>query len=107
MTEPTGQYDQQVGPSEWQRVTEQMVGFMRRVLSSPRAHSRGSCTAGERELGRMILEAWKSDGHQVREEPFWCAPTAFLGFFPLLGILYACCALLLAADAHSYALGLS
>lgn len=67
-------------------VRQVMVSFISDVLSN--FPGRGSCTTAEKDFGRFLGKRWREDGHQVREEPFLCSPTAFLGFFPGLGVLY-------------------
>ena len=99
-------YDHQLS-FEWERLTEKMVGFLRRALTSPLARERRACSPGERELGKMIRDEWQLDGHAVTEEPYSCAPTAFLGFFPLLGVLYVACVFLIGVDSYFYSFILS
>lgn len=49
---------------------------------------RESCSESERRLGRALAARWQDLGFEVRTEPFTCHPRAFLGFLPVVTLLY-------------------
>lgn len=61
-------------------------GLIARVLDE--IGPRESCGEGERQLGRLLLERWRALGLDVRAERFRCHPRAFLGFIPVMAVLY-------------------
>ncbi|MBU4218020.1 MAG: Zn-dependent exopeptidase M28 [Actinobacteria bacterium] len=69
-----------------ERYTDYMYNLIDRVMKD--IGPRESCSEEERELGRLF--AWEIEPacERVETETFTCSPTAFLGFFPYLVLLY-------------------
>ncbi|MFH1539585.1 MAG: M28 family peptidase, partial [bacterium] len=61
-------------------------GLVRKVMDE--IGPRESCGENEKKLGRLLVDEWKPVCDRVSVEPFTCAPTAFLGFFPYMVVAY-------------------
>ncbi len=69
-----------------ERYTDYMYGLIDRVMKE--IGPRESCGDEEKELGRLYAAEIGPACEKVETEPFTCSPTAFLGFFPYLVLLY-------------------
>jgi hypothetical protein len=49
---------------------------------------REPCSGQEKELGRMLIDEFKPVCDSTVTESFTCSPTTFLGFFPIIVLLY-------------------
>jgi acetylornithine deacetylase/succinyl-diaminopimelate desuccinylase-like protein len=64
-----------------------MIRFMEDVLSS--IGGRESCSENEKRLGDRVGDAWERLNFEVRREPFYCHPAAFLSVLPIGALIYA------------------
>ena len=69
-----------------ERYTDYMYNLIDKVLTG--IGPRESCSEEERELGRLFAGEIEPACERVETESFTCSPTAFLGFFPYLVLLY-------------------
>ncbi len=69
-----------------ERYTDYMYGLIDRVMKE--IGPRESCGEAEKELGRLFAGEITPACESVETEAFTCSPTAFLGFFPYLVLLY-------------------
>lgn len=68
------------------RYTDYMYNLIDRVMKD--IGPRESCSDQEKELGRLFAAEIEPSCERVETESFTCSPTAFLGFFPYLVLLY-------------------
>lgn len=69
-----------------ERYTDYMYNLIDRVLTD--IGPRIACGEEERELGRLFAGEIAPACDRVETESFTCSPTAFLGFFPYLVLMY-------------------
>ncbi len=69
-----------------ERYTDYMYGLIDRVMKE--IGPRESCSEEEKALGRLFGEEIGPACEKVEAETFTCSPTAFVGFFPFLVLLY-------------------
>lgn len=69
-----------------ERYTDYMYNLIDRVMKE--IGPRESCGEAEKELGRLFAGEIEPACDKVEAEAFTCSPTAFLGFFPYLVLLY-------------------
>lgn len=65
---------------------EYMHGLVERAVRE--IGPRESCSEAEKRLARMMAEEFEPACDRVALEPFRCHPAAFLGFFPIIVLLY-------------------
>ena len=64
-----------------------MIQFMDDVLTN--IGGRESCSDDEKRLGDRVGDAWERLNFEVRREPFYCHPAAFLSVLPIGALVYA------------------
>src|SRR5450759_4337873 len=69
-----------------ERYTDYMYGLIDKVMKD--IGPRESCSEEERELGRLFSSEISEACERVETQEFTCSPTAFLGFFPYLVLMY-------------------
>jgi hypothetical protein len=69
-----------------ERYTDYMYDLIDKVMKG--IGPRESCSEKERELGRLFAVEIAPACERVETETFTCSPTAFLGFFPYLVLMY-------------------
>jgi len=69
-----------------ERYTDYMYDLIDKVMTG--IGPRESCSEEERELGRLFAGEIEPACERVETENFTCSPTAFLGFFPYLVLMY-------------------
>jgi aminopeptidase YwaD len=69
-----------------EKYTEYMYDLIDRVMKE--IGPRGSCSEEERRCGRMFADEIRPACDAVETETFSCSPTAFLGFFPYLVLMF-------------------
>lgn len=69
-----------------ERYTDYMYDLIDKVMKE--IGPRGSCSDEEKRLGRLFAEEIAPACERVETEKFTCSPTAFLGFFPWLVLMY-------------------
>jgi hypothetical protein len=69
-----------------ERYTDYMFNLIDRVMKD--IGPRESCSKEEKELGRLFAREIGPACDPVETETFTCSPTAFLGFFPYLVLMY-------------------
>ena len=69
-----------------ERYTDYMYSLIDRVMKD--IGPRKSCSEEERELGRLFAGEIEPACDRVETESFTCSPTAFLGFFPYLVLVF-------------------
>lgn len=69
-----------------ERYTDYMYGLIDKVMKE--IGPRESCSEEEKRLGRLFAEEISPACERVETETFTCSPTAFMGFFPWLVLMY-------------------
>jgi aminopeptidase YwaD len=69
-----------------EKYTDYMYRLIDRVIEE--IGPRGSCSDEEKRLGGLFEEEIAPACERVEKETFTCSPTAFLGFFPYLVLMY-------------------
>jgi hypothetical protein len=69
-----------------ERYTEYMYDLIDRVMKD--IGPRESCSDAEKELGRLFASEIEPVCERIETEAFTCSPTAFVGFFPYLVLIY-------------------
>ncbi|MHB8896890.1 MAG: M28 family metallopeptidase [Candidatus Geothermincolia bacterium] len=69
-----------------ERYTDYMYGLIDKVMKE--IGPRESCSEEEKRLGRLFAEEIAPACERVETETFTCSPTAFMGFFPWLVLMY-------------------
>ena len=69
-----------------ERYTDYMYNLIDKVVKD--IGPRESCGEAEKELGRLLAREIEPVCERVETEAFTCSPTAFLGFFPYLVLLF-------------------
>ncbi|MFA6448247.1 MAG: M28 family peptidase [bacterium] len=68
------------------KYTDYMYNFIKRVVDTVGPRESGS--ESEKKCARLLAEEWTPVCDRIDLEPLTCSPTAYLGFFPLLNLLY-------------------
>ncbi len=68
------------------RYKDYMYNLTKRVIDE--IGPRESCSKDEKRLAALLADEWKPLCDKVVSEKFTCSPTAFLGFFPIIVVLY-------------------
>ncbi len=69
-----------------EKYTDYMYNLIDKVMKT--IGPRESCSDQEKRLGRMFADEVADCCDRVESETFTCSPTAFVGFFPFLVIMY-------------------
>ena len=69
-----------------EKYTDYMYDLIDKVMKT--IGPRESCSEEEKRLGRLFSDEIKPCCDRVEAETFTCSPTAFVGFFPFLVIMY-------------------
>jgi hypothetical protein len=69
-----------------ERYTDYMYALIDKVMKD--IGPRESCSEQERELGKLFADEVAGACEKVETDEFTCSPTAFLGFFPYLVLMY-------------------
>ena len=69
-----------------EKYTDYMYDLIDKVMKT--IGPRESCSEEEKRLGRMFADEVADCCDRVESETFTCSPTAFVGFFPFLVIMY-------------------
>ena len=69
-----------------EKYVDYMYGLIDRVMRE--VGPRESCSDSERRLARIMADEWEQVCDNVELETFSCSPTAFLGFLPIIVVLY-------------------
>ena len=69
-----------------EKYTDYMYDLIDKVMKT--VGPRESCSEEEKRLGRMFADEVADCCDRVESETFTCSPTAFVGFFPFLVIMY-------------------
>ena len=68
------------------RYQDYMFGLLKKVIDE--IGPRPPCSEAEKKLGRLLVEEWKPICDRVDVEPFICSPTAAVGSYYILALLY-------------------
>ena len=69
-----------------ERYTDYMYNLIDKVMKE--IGPREACSDEEKELGRLFADEIRPACERVETESFTCSPTAFMGFFPYLALMY-------------------